>query len=481
MSSNEMDRRVMLGLAGVAGMAALAGMAKAGPINPPAGPVGSTSKPLGEVEPRTAINATNTPGDATAVFILPNGGSYYLTGDVSVPSGKIGIKAPGGALNLTIDLNGFKIQGSAGSGAGISRATGFGGSTLVVRNGVIAGMGGAGISGDGQNVLIEDVSISDCTGAGFDIQTETGRFVHCGAFRNGAQGFNVGTAAFLSCVAEFNTGYGFQSSNAAVLEGCVATFNIAGGFTAGNLRASNCFALVNTNGFLSTGSMTLSGCQVGGGTTGFSMSGTGGVAALDSCTALSVSGVGFSLLAAGSQATGCVARGCTGFGFQFGSQAMVQGCNATGNTGGGFSATGGFGTLIGCSAVANGTAAAPASGFVLGNLMRVESCTATSNIQHGFTVMSNCTLCGCVATSNGNSVAGNAGILVTGVRTSVDGCTATNNTIGVSVAASANIVTRCRAGGNTMNFSIVASNFVGASVTTAAGMAGANGWANFEF
>ena len=113
MSSNELDRRVLLGVAGLAGMAALAGLAKGGPINPPAGPVGSTAKPLGEVEPRTAINATNTPGDATAVFIIAAEGSYYLAQDVFVPSGKIGLGLPPVAesnpLRLKINFMLFRL------------------------------------------------------------------------------------------------------------------------------------------------------------------------------------------------------------------------------------------------------------------------------------------------------------------------------------------------------------------------------------
>ena len=42
----------------------------AGDLTPPAGPVVSTMKDLDEVEPRIAINAVNTPGDATNSFII---------------------------------------------------------------------------------------------------------------------------------------------------------------------------------------------------------------------------------------------------------------------------------------------------------------------------------------------------------------------------------------------------------------------------
>lgn len=81
---NDIDRRFLLGgLAGAAGVTALGAMARGGSINPPAGVVASSGKTLSEVEPRTAVNATNTPGDTTAVYIISQPGSYMLTGNVT--------------------------------------------------------------------------------------------------------------------------------------------------------------------------------------------------------------------------------------------------------------------------------------------------------------------------------------------------------------------------------------------------------------
>ena len=86
--------------------------AVAGPLNPPAGPVTSTYKTLVEVEPRTAISAVNTPANPNASFVITQPGSYYLTGDITVPSGKSGIQVY--AYGVTVDLNGFTIRGSSG-------------------------------------------------------------------------------------------------------------------------------------------------------------------------------------------------------------------------------------------------------------------------------------------------------------------------------------------------------------------------------
>ena len=92
-------------------------IANAGDLNPPSGAVAPTMKTLVEIEPRTAVNATNTPGDADSLFKITLPGSYYLTGPIDVPIGKHGIVVM--ADRATIDLNGFSIQGIPGSLNGI--------------------------------------------------------------------------------------------------------------------------------------------------------------------------------------------------------------------------------------------------------------------------------------------------------------------------------------------------------------------------
>src|SRR5436190_23335529 len=101
----------------------------AGPVNPPAGPIAPTFKTLAEVEPRIAINATNTPGDASNLFKINQSGSYYLTGDIVVPTGKNGIRIAG--VTATIDLNGFTISGAGNNGILSEAVDGM----LTVRNG----------------------------------------------------------------------------------------------------------------------------------------------------------------------------------------------------------------------------------------------------------------------------------------------------------------------------------------------------------
>src|SRR5689334_9465486 len=84
-------------------------ISRAGPLDPPAGPVTPTYKTLTEVEPRIAINAINTPGDADSLFKITKPGSYYLTGNITGVVGRHGVEIIVGGV--TLDLNGFDLVG----------------------------------------------------------------------------------------------------------------------------------------------------------------------------------------------------------------------------------------------------------------------------------------------------------------------------------------------------------------------------------
>jgi hypothetical protein len=474
---SDLDRRLLLGAAGIAGVVALSRLAHAGPINPPTGPVAATSKPLGELEPRTAINSTNTPGDAGAVFVITTNGSYVLSADVYAPAGKIGIKVT--ASNVSIDLNGFSVGGALGSGAGVSTPIGIGGATFNLRNGVILNMGGAGVFAEAQNMLVENVSVSDCAGMGFSLSGTSLRVANCGAFRNGSQGFGMTTASVVNCVAQSNGGIGF-SAVAGTFENCLANLNSGGGFSASTLVAMNCVATQNgVAAFNSAALMHLVGCSAVGATSGFN-AGVSANVTLVECSAQGAGGAGFSLLSAQTvHLQACTSRGCLGNGFTTPTGASLVACSAHGNSGHGFS-IGAFCQVSNCTAVSNGTFGGSFSGFFVSGGCRVDGCMANANAQHGIATGSACTVTGCTAADNGSGGAGNAGFRSAGADTAFDSCTATGNPIGFSVTGGC-IVTRNRASGNTTNFSATGTNFVGASITAAANVATANGWANFEF
>ncbi len=86
------------------------GIVLAGPLNPPAGPVAPTYKTLNDVEPRIAVNATNTPGHISSTFRIAQAGSYYLTGNVIAPIGHSAVIEVASS-GVTLDLGGFLISG----------------------------------------------------------------------------------------------------------------------------------------------------------------------------------------------------------------------------------------------------------------------------------------------------------------------------------------------------------------------------------
>ena len=166
---------------------------------PPARGVAPTHKTLTEVEPRTAINATNTPGDADSVFRISQSGSYYLTGNVTVTAGKRGIEI--GAPLVSIDLNGFMITGVIGLGLeGISTAGGSL-SNIVVTGGVVNGVGGTGIELLGSNHRVAGVAARFC----------------------GVSGIRVGNNSIVdSCIAELNSSRGIEAGENCLISGSVA-------------------------------------------------------------------------------------------------------------------------------------------------------------------------------------------------------------------------------------------------------------------
>lgn len=239
----------------------------AGPLDPPAGPVGPTYKTLAEVEPRIAINAVNTPGDANSLFKITQPGSYYLTGNVTGETGKHGIEI--GSTGVSIDLNGFEVRGVAGSLDGITNSS-FSIERVAVRNGTVRDWGGAGVrlssnsfSGSVESIVStgngttgiavgNTYTVARCaaysnTADGFFSATST-VFTQCTSRENGASGFSVTSGNVLNeCIAYANTGNGFTSSfqgNSFIQ--CVASENSLGFFVSSDALVSNCIARLNS-------------------------------------------------------------------------------------------------------------------------------------------------------------------------------------------------------------------------------------------
>ena len=231
-----------------------AGLLIAGPLNPPAGPVTSTYKTLTEVEPRIAINATNTPGDADSLFKITQRGSYYLTGNITGVAGKHGVEIT--ASGVTLDLMGFDLSGIPAMGAfdGVS-ATVFSRTNITIRNGSVRGWGGEGVdlgTVGASNSAVIDVRASNNTGNGI----LTGSF-----------------SMITGCTASLNTGDGIVAGEGSTITGCTASFNNGNGIWAlEGCTISNCTPQVNTL----DGIRVTSGCVVLANTCSFNGNGGDG-------------------------------------------------------------------------------------------------------------------------------------------------------------------------------------------------------------
>ncbi|HVZ94991.1 MAG TPA: right-handed parallel beta-helix repeat-containing protein [Phycisphaerales bacterium] len=233
----------------------------AGDLTPPAGPVLPTPGP----EPRTPIDAVHTPGDATALFIISQAGSYYLTGPVNGVSGKAGIRVA--ASNVTIDLMGYTLKGVAGSTDGITLPT-SGILNTVIRNGTVSSWGQDGIDVQlGTEARIEDVAAFGNTSRGIQVG-QTGVIVRCTASTNGSIGFFTSTACTISeSTARINGGDGFSLGARSVIRGCTASANVGAGISLGTgAGAWQCTSSGSTagSGIVTAAAAIIVGCNASG-------------------------------------------------------------------------------------------------------------------------------------------------------------------------------------------------------------------------
>ncbi len=306
-------------------------ISSAGPLTPPAGPIAPTPGP----EPRIAINATNTPGDADSLFRITQPGSYYLTGNITGVAGKHGIEIA--ADDVTLDLGGFHLEGvpSMGDFDGVS-AGGPSRSTISVFNGTIRGWGGHGI--EFITLLVSAGRIERIIAhgnAGSGIRAGQGFLVSaCSSGANMANGISAGIGSTIeNCWASSNGSNGISANVQCTLSGCVAVFNNARGIT------------------------TNSGCAITG------------------CTARQNSGDGI-FADADSTLTNCTATNNSSDGISVNFGAVVEGCTASANGLDGIQCTSGC-VIRDNSCRGNGAPVDGAGIHVTSNDNRIEGNTCT--------------------------------------------------------------------------------------------------------
>lgn len=322
-----------------------------GPLDPPAGPIASTAKPLAEVEPRIAINATNTPGDADSHFKITQAGSYYLTGNISLPSVEKAIEIViGSGQQVTIDLNGFTISASDAARSLPAISIDGADAHVAIRNGSIRNWSNAILHPVGGSITLEDVKAYGSRLNQFELREAT--VTRCLAEDGGVHGFFVnGAATFTDCLARANGADGFTiGSGTIIAHRCASLGNGEEGFLMGQGIAESCRA-ENNNG-----------------------AGFVGAGLVANCTALSNGGDGIQCSAA-SNVRGCTVIANGGDGIQVSSVARVEGNTVTSNGDHGVNITGSRTVVVGNLIGTNGRD----SGVFAGVVCSSSDCVIDSN------------------------------------------------------------------------------------------------------
>ena len=423
-----------------------------GSLTPPGAPA-PTMKSLDEVEPRINIQRTINPlpNDANYHYIISTPGSYYLSSnlDVTKPNG-IHITVAG----VTVDLNGFQISRSSGSG-------------------------GDGITIDptADRCTVKNGSVAGFT-SGVQCVQSLGTIARAGSFLQ------------LSVAGCLNTG--IKAGHAWQVDGCKFHNNLNGGLLTGNgCTITNCTAMQNLGpGITASDGCTLNNC------TAFSNQGTYAISAnlgstLNNCTAranISTSSVAAAILVNdGSTLSNCTVYGnqCT-WGIYAISGCTLTNCSATSNHSS-ESVSAGINTGAGCNIIActsafnestNGTASRSTGiGILTGSQSTVKDCTANSNKGDGIQTVSFCTITGCTSVINGSAGIGD-GVHTTGFNNRIDGNIAhANSGIGIHGHATADYIIRNIANGNGAgNYSPASGTYVGPFSTPGSAT---SPWANF--
>jgi hypothetical protein len=170
-------------------------------------------------------------------FILASG-SYVLAGDLTQPDANTHVISIN-VSHVTLDLNGFRIQGSAdcdpdpsacsgtGSGVGVLSSA----DNVTVRNGTVAGMGSSGISLSGLGSAVEGVQLYSNGSHGAILTGQGSRTVDCKSLFNGGIGLYGTSGVILHNTSHMNDSGGIGSGGSMVIEGNTVIDSGANGIT----------------------------------------------------------------------------------------------------------------------------------------------------------------------------------------------------------------------------------------------------------
>ncbi|MGO9002262.1 MAG: right-handed parallel beta-helix repeat-containing protein [Limisphaerales bacterium] len=220
-----------------------------GSLTPPGAPA-PTMKTLTQVEPRTPISSVGG--------TISSPGSYYLTTNLTITSGNFGVLISSG--NVTLDLNGFVLQGVPGSYSGVYVN---GTTNVTVRNGAITGCGESGVdaytAGGSRNLVFEHLTVS--ANGSYGIETEAGSVVRdCCSMSNHVDGIYCYGGLVSGCVARDNGNAGININDCTVRD-CQVESNYVDGILANHSSVRDCQVLGNGYGVY-VNYCTVSGCYV---------------------------------------------------------------------------------------------------------------------------------------------------------------------------------------------------------------------------
>ena len=431
----------------------------------PSGTPTPTMKTLDQIEPRRPIDATNTPGNATNEFRIIQSGSYYLTGNVAVESGKNGISVE--TDGVAIDLNGFTLSGKAPERGIVS----LGFNRLTVRNGRLSGWAVGIDARETSGTSSRDCVFSDLIIFGDGISAAAG-------------------ARIERCTIVDSPTFAIETLDSVLIERCMVRGALGFGFrTQGNVRILDCTLSAGTSpplarsGIVVGDQVVISGCAV----TGFRGDGistgtraivtdcsasTNGVGGLDSGIEAGESSTVFKCVATGNSGAGivvgivsevlnCTARANGATGIALGERCRVRDSLAEGNALDGIN-EGGSGRISGCVAMANS-----GDGIESAGASTIENCNANINTENGIRVVHNSLVKDNACHTNGSGASSGAGIFATGASNRIEGNAVNFNDRGIDVDAGFNVICRNSARGNTgagvpsADYDIAASNQLG--------------------